>query len=53
MLEYYDRFLAGKNTLTIALAYTKSIAKNIPKSDSDVLIDIIVTEDGVIESKIG
>lgn len=52
-MGYYDRFLAGKNIPTIALAYTKSIAKNIPRSDSDVLISIIVTEDGVIKSKIG
>ena len=52
-MGYYDRFLVGKNTITIALAYTKSIAKNIPKSDSDVLISMIVTEDGVIKSKIG
>ncbi len=51
-MGFYDRFLAGKNTTTIALAYTKSIAKSIPKSELDVFISIIVTEDGVIKSDI-
>ncbi|MGQ0605724.1 MAG: 5-formyltetrahydrofolate cyclo-ligase [Candidatus Nitrosotenuis sp.] len=49
---FYDRFLAGRDTPTIALAYSKSIAKNIPKSEFDVLISVIVTEDGVIKSQI-
>jgi len=42
---YYDRFLAEKNLVTIALTYTKQIVKLIPHSDTDIKIDWIVTED--------
>ncbi len=47
---YYDRFLSKNKTTTIALTLEKQIVKNIPKSDYDVLIDWIVTEDRVLES---
>jgi 5-formyltetrahydrofolate cyclo-ligase len=50
-MGFYDRFLADKNTPTIALAYSKSIAKAIPHDKSDVAISIIVTEDEIIHSE--
>lgn len=47
---YYDRFLAKNKTVTIALTLEKQIIRNIPKSEHDVLIDWIVTEDRTLES---
>jgi 5-formyltetrahydrofolate cyclo-ligase len=47
---FYDRFLVDKATTTIALAYSKSILKNIPSSDNDVQVQWIVTEDEVIST---
>lgn len=48
---YYDRYLSGKKSKTIALSYSKQIIKSFPYSDHDVRIDCIVTEDEVIMSK--
>lgn len=47
---FYDRFLANTDATTIALAYSKSILKNIPSSDEDIKIQWVVTEDDVIGS---
>lgn len=47
---YYDRFLLKNKTNTIALTLEKQIIKNIPKSEHDVLIDLIVTEDRIIDT---
>lgn len=47
---YYDRFLSKNKTSTIALTLEKQIVKNIPKTEYDVLIDWIVTEDRTIET---
>lgn len=47
---YYDRFLTNKKVTSIALAYSKSILKNIPTSKGDVQIQWIVTEDEVIST---
>ena len=47
---FYDRFLSKNKTITISIVLEKQIVKNIPKSDHDVLIDWIVTEDRVIET---
>ena len=47
---FYDRFLSKNKTITISVVLEKQIVKNIPKSDHDVLIDWIVTEDRVIET---
>ncbi len=47
---FYDRFLAGKKSHTIALAYSKTILKNIPSSKNDVRIQWVVTEDGAIKT---
>lgn len=48
---YYDRYLSGKKSKTIALSYSKQIIKSFSYSDHDVRIDCIVTEDEVIMSK--
>ena len=48
---FYDKFLAENKTTTISLTYEKQIIKNIPKSDHDVLIDWIVTEDQVLQTQ--
>ena len=48
---FYDRFLANHKTLTISLTLEKQVVKNIPKSDHDVLIDWIVTEDSIIDTQ--
>ena len=48
---FYDRFLANHKTLTISLTLEKQVVKNIPKSDHDVLIDWIVTEDNIIDTQ--
>lgn len=47
---FYDRFLAETTATTIALAYSKTILKNIPHSENDVTIQWIATEDGVIHT---
>ena len=49
---YYDRFLAGNQTVSISLTLEKQIVKNIPKQEHDVIINWIVTEDRVFESQI-
>jgi len=48
---YYDRYLSGKKSKTIALSYSKQIIKSFPYSDHDIRIDCTVTEDEVIMSK--
>ena len=51
-MGFYDRFLSDKKIPSIALAFSKSIAKSIPHSEGDVKIDIIVTEDEIIRSNV-
>jgi len=48
---YYDRFLAEHKTATISLTLEKQIVKNIPKSEHDIIIDWIVTEDRIFETQ--
>ena len=51
---FYDRFLSKNKTVTVSITLEKQIIKNIPKSEHDVLIDWIVTEDRVLKtSKMG
>jgi 5-formyltetrahydrofolate cyclo-ligase len=45
---FYDRFLAGKNITSVALTYSRLVVKHIPKSNNDVPIHWVVTEDQVI-----
>ncbi len=48
---FYDRYLAEHKTITISLTLEKQIIKNIPKSEHDVIIDWIVTEDRILETQ--
>lgn len=47
---YYDRYLYDLNIeiFKIGLCYSMTIADEIIKDDNDVPVDIIVTDDGVI-----
>ncbi|MFN3654819.1 MAG: 5-formyltetrahydrofolate cyclo-ligase [Candidatus Nitrosotenuis sp.] len=49
---FYDRFLADTKSTTIALIYSKFVVKNIPFSEDDVRIRLVVTEDEIISSDI-
>lgn len=42
---FYDRFLAEHKIVAISLILEKQILKNIPKSEHDILMDWVVTED--------
>lgn len=48
---FYDKFLAENKITTIALTLEKQIVKNIPKSEHDVSIDWIVTEDRMMQTQ--
>jgi len=47
---FYDKFLAEHKTATISLTLEKQIVKNIPKSEHDIIIDWIITEDRILET---
>lgn len=47
---FYDRFLDENKTKTISLTFEKQIVKNIPRSEHDIIIDWIVTEDRIIDT---
>ena len=48
---FYDRFLGENKTVTISLTLEKQIIKNIPRSEHDILMDWIVTEDQTIQTQ--
>ena len=48
---FYDKFLAEHKTTTISLTLEKQIVKNIPKTEHDVIIDWIATEDKIIKTQ--
>jgi len=48
---FYDRFLAEHKTTTISLTLEKQIVKNIPKSEHDIVIDWIITEDRILKTQ--
>ena len=48
---FYDKFLAKHKTTTISLTLEKQVVKNIPKSEHDILIEWVVTEDRIIETQ--
>ena len=48
---FYDKFLAKNSTITISLTLEKQIIKNIPKSEHDININWIITEDRMFQSK--
>jgi 5-formyltetrahydrofolate cyclo-ligase len=47
---YYDRYLHGKKSTTIALSYAKQVIKSFTHDDHDVKMNFIVTEDKVIKT---
>ena len=47
---FYDRFLAENKIDTISLTLEKQIIKNISRSDHDMIINWIVTEDRIIDT---
>ena len=48
---FYLKYLAENKTTTISLTLEKQIIKKIPKSDHDILIDWILTEDQMIQTQ--
>jgi len=48
---FYDRYLAEHKTATISLTLEKQIVKNIPKSEHDIIIDWIITEDRILKTQ--
>jgi len=48
---FYDRFLAKHKSVTISLTFEKQIVKKIPKSEHDIVIDWIITEDRILETQ--
>jgi 5-formyltetrahydrofolate cyclo-ligase len=48
---FYDKFLAEHKTVTISLILEKQIIKNIPKSEHDIPMDWVVTEDRMFETQ--
>jgi len=48
---FYDKFLAEKDIITISPVLEKQIIKNIPKSEHDINIDWIITEDRMFQTQ--
>jgi 5-formyltetrahydrofolate cyclo-ligase len=48
---FYDKFLAKNRTTTISLTLEKQIIKNIPKSEHDINMDWIITEDRMFQTQ--
>ncbi len=48
---FYDRFLTKHKSVTISLTFEKQIVKKIPKSEQDIVIDWIITEDRILETQ--
>ena len=48
---FYDRFLAEHESVTISLTLEKQIVKNIPKSEHDIMIDWIITEERILDTQ--
>ena len=48
---FYDKFLAEHKTATISLTLEKQIVKNILKSEHDIIINWIITEDRILQTQ--
>ncbi len=48
---FYDRFLAEHKSVTISLTLEKQIIKKIPKSEHDIMIDWIITEERIVDTQ--
>ena len=48
---FYDRFLASNKAVTISLTLEKQIVRNIPKSEHDIIIEWVVTEDRILKTQ--
>ncbi|MFH1706841.1 MAG: 5-formyltetrahydrofolate cyclo-ligase [Planctomycetota bacterium] len=48
---YYDRFLPTVRAVTIAPAYACQVFPAVPAGPADIPVDILVTEDGVIDCR--
>ena len=46
---FYDKFLSKNKIETVALTYEKQIIKKIPKSEHDILMNWILTEDRFVK----
>lgn len=44
---FYDRYLQDSSALKISLAFSKQVIKSIPSVDTDVKMDLVVTEEEV------
>jgi 5-formyltetrahydrofolate cyclo-ligase len=47
---YYDKFLSSSNAIKISLTYSNQIVKSVPSELHDIKIDLIITEDEIIET---
>jgi len=47
---YYDRYLHGKKSTTIALSYAKQVIKSFSHDEHDIKMNFIVTEDKVFKT---
>ncbi|MBI5419849.1 MAG: 5-formyltetrahydrofolate cyclo-ligase [Deltaproteobacteria bacterium] len=49
---YYDRFLVGLDgtVVTVGLAFSRQLLQEVPVDHWDVPVDVVVTEDGVIQA---
>ena len=45
---YYDRFLSGSRVLSVGVAYSELVTDTLPCEPTDVAVDMIITESGVI-----
>ena len=49
---YYDHFLCGKKMKKVCLCFEKLLSDSIPKDKNDVGMDVIVTENEIINTNI-
>lgn len=48
---YYDRFLKGKKMKNVCLCFEKLLSDSIPKDKNDIGMDVIVTENEIINTE--